>query len=50
MVQQEKKRMYIGSLERSCVLTMIYKKRPTTEETILDTGIIRVHYNSKGPT
>ena len=37
--------MCIGLLERGCILTMMFKKRSTREEIILDIGIIRVHLN-----
>ena len=39
------KGMCTGLLERSCILTMIFKKKSTIEETIFDAGAIRVHRN-----
>ena len=44
----KEKGMGIRLPERSFILTLIYKKRSITEETILNTGIIRVYHNSQG--
>jgi len=46
----KEKGMCIRLPERSCILTLVYKKRSTTGETIFDTGVIGVHHNSQGLT